>query len=38
MMSYVKNGLFAVAAVWVAFQLPVVGDMLKKEAQKPPAA
>lgn len=37
MMQYVKHGAVAVIAVYVAFMLPVVGDMLRKEAQKPAA-
>lgn len=38
MMHYVKTGAFAVAAVYIALMLPVVGDALRKEMQKAPSA
>jgi hypothetical protein len=35
--SLIKNAGIALATVWIGFQLPVVGDMLRKAAQKPVA-
>lgn len=38
MKHYLTQGAIAVVAVYVAFMLPGVGDMLRKEAQKPVGA
>ncbi len=37
MNALVKQAAVAVAAVFVAFQLPVIGDAMRKAAQKPAA-
>jgi len=38
MKHYAMTAALTLVVVWIGFQIPVIGPMLRTEAQKPPTA